>query len=210
MESKEILKSFGKGLGIFGMIAAFVLPMSLVMNKFIYHPPIVRIILGILGGIGSIVTLLVLKFVEWKQGMIETGETKAYYFGLFPLLSSPPTVPEGWSAIFYRFIINPALSMFRANIYGSEDADGLRNAVVNGYSLLPEPKPEDIQQTILLGKNVTYTKGGVSEEAIRAAQKAGQVQPALWGKVLDAIVDSKIFEVQSGASLATEIGLTNV
>lgn len=204
MESKEILKSFGKGLGVFGMIAAFVLPTSLVMNKFIYHPPTMRLILGVLGGLGSIITLAIVKFAEWKN--MSAGETKAYYFGLFPLISSPPTVPEGWTAIFYRFIINPVLSIFRANIYGTEDVASLRTAVEQGYGLLPTPPPETVKQTILLGNTISYTTDAVCEEAIAAAQKAGQVNPAKWGRVMDAIESSKIFEVQNGAALSADIG----
>jgi hypothetical protein len=207
MESKEILKSFGKGLGVFGMVAAFVLPMSLVMNKFIYHPPTMRLILGVLGGLGSIITLGIVKFAEWKRAVGgEGGESKAYYFGLIPLLSSPPTVPEGWSAFFYRFIINPALSVFRANIYGTEDIEGLRTVVEQGYSLLPKPTPENLKQTVLLGQSVSYTTDAVCEEAIAAAQKAGQVNPMKWGQVMDAIESSKIFEVQNGAALSADIG----
>lgn len=206
MESKDILKSFGKGLGVFGLVAAFVLPMSLVMNRFIYHPPTMRVILGILGGLGSIITLAIVKFAEWKN--INAGETKAYYFGLFPIMSSPPTVPEGWTAVFYRFLINPVLSIFRANIYGTEDADGLRSAVEQGYGLLPTPTPESVKQTTLLGNTVSYTSMAVCEEAFAAAQKAGQVNPIKWGQVMDAIESSKIFEVQNGAALSADIGGT--
>lgn len=171
-----LLKGFGTGIGVVGLSALILIPISATMNLFIHHHPSMRLLMGILGGATFIFTLPILFFKEKKP----------YYYGLFPMSLQEPGLPEGSFQWFFSFL-NIFTEPFHMVMNTAEYEKSLDSL------LLPkEGGAEEYSQQMLLGNNVTVRKGAVSEEFFQAAKEAGHLSADQWANRMKELEDSKI------------------
>lgn len=147
------------------IVTIFLLPMSLCMNRLIYHHPVMRGVIGVLvlmGSVISFVVVLVLRLVgRWEP---------SHYFGLIPLIpgSSDVAEPTGWFASmvrFFRVLIHP----FLANMDGAGDVAGYTNAI---EPLLVSKSALGAGRTV---GGMTVHPGVVSEEFFAEGRQLAQV-----------------------------------
>jgi hypothetical protein len=186
MDTDVIAKAAGAGLatGLTTMLVATIilLPASYMMNRFIYHTPMMRAILGLIAGAGSIFTFIVLVGLRWY------GWGKSAYFGLLPVLAEGSgSEPEGWTAPLFKLwnVIRHPLIMF----YN----EGAYEQAIEGI-LLPKGVPEGEGHTKRLGgAEVTVRCGAVQEEFFKAARTTAAIKdPATWDAATQALSDSGI------------------
>lgn len=146
MDTADFAKAIGRGfaIGIGTMLVAtlFFLPASIVMNRFIYHHGAMRFILGLLGGVGSVITLGIAAFQR-----VRGAWPKLHYFGLVPVVDAAAFTGEapgdegswwGWLLYFVRAVIHPVL------MYPSEEG---YTAAVQGM-LVPESDANDYTKVV--------------------------------------------------------------
>jgi hypothetical protein len=172
-------------LGIVTMfgITITLIPVSYVMNKFIYHGVFMRTILGLITGALSIFAFLIISI------LLLTGSlSRVHYFGLIPMIKvGDPVEPTGYFAFFMKIltvVIHP-LCMF----YGGGDIEGYKETI--SQCLVSDESPT--LDTTLNGNPITVTKGAVCEEFFEAARKAGaEKDNTIWHSKLDALRASGI------------------
>ncbi len=113
MDGGKIAAAMGTGLAsgliILSVIHAAALPVSYVMNRYIYHGALMRIVIGFLGLLAFVPTFLMLMLNAATFGLLAPkigGLFKQqHYFGLFPLslTSDEAFTVTGWSAPLFRF-----------------------------------------------------------------------------------------------------------
>jgi hypothetical protein len=161
-----ILKGFGTGIGVVGLSTLFLIPFSATMNYFVHHHASLRILMGILGGLGFLFTLPILFFKEKKP----------YYFGLFPIVTKEPGLPEGSFQWFFQFL-NIFTEPFHMTINPTEYEKSMESLL-----LKKEGDADTYSQHILLGNPITVRKGAVPEEFFEAAKEAGALSSDQWAK----------------------------
>jgi hypothetical protein len=186
-ERSELTNSFriglASGFAVLLLTTIVLLPASFVMNHYIYHHPVMRLLLGILGGIGSIFTLLFIAlFVmsgKWKR---------AHYFGLFPLFQSETTSSsEGYFAFLFR-IFDILKHPFHMNMTTPDDMRAFTESVVP--LLLPEPLADE--KTF---GGIPVRHGAVSETFFSMARKIGAApNETVWKKAMAHVESSGIGE----------------
>jgi hypothetical protein len=99
-----ILKGFGIGIGVVGLSTLFLIPFSATMNYFVHHHASLRILMGILGGLGFLFTLPILFFhmtmnpTEYEKSiepLLLKKEGGADTYSQHMLLGNPITVRKG-------------------------------------------------------------------------------------------------------------------
>jgi hypothetical protein len=191
MDTNALAISLGNGLAV-GVVVMFIiliytLPASATMNAFIYHHPVLRLLLGFVGGLGSIFTLIILLVTR-------LGKERLHYFGLFPIIQvgAPAAGPDGWFAFLFK-----ALNAFRdylcMNFYTPADIAGYERAV--GSLLVPIPPAAEIKTVTLGSQDVNFHKGIVCEEFDEAARAAGAAPASKWREMINEISDSGIGQV---------------
>lgn len=142
--ANQFLRSMGIGLGIglaiMTIVTVFTLPASYMMNKLIYHHPIMRLMAGIIAASFSIFTFPLVLI------MVASGNWQSlHYFGLWPIVQTEgPASYTGWLAPFFTFIntIFHPFMMFYAN---GEDRAGYEKAM-NG--ILVEKGPGVVDEDL--------------------------------------------------------------
>lgn len=89
---------FGIGMAIMAGATAVMLPAAYAMNRFIYHAWPMRLLLGLMAGLGFIVSapiVMIRTFFGWDTQPL-------HYFGLLPLFAKP-----GWAENFSGFTAMP-------------------------------------------------------------------------------------------------------
>ena len=141
MDSAVLATALGSGFAV-GLVVVFIimivtLPMSYVMNRFIYHNWIMR---GIVGGLSLYVAplilllMLVMRFVgKWD---------KIRYFGLLPLFAdvATPGQESGWIMSILMKLWDPLRAPFLTHMTSDEDQAGFVAAIEAGLDLLPKPE----------------------------------------------------------------------
>jgi hypothetical protein len=152
MEVTDVLNSIWIGLSIGAgtmIVSSLILiPVSYVMNKFIYHGAVMRFVMGLLAGLGSLLIIPPIIFLIFSSRF-----KKAHYFGLIPLRAATAE-PEEASWVNFMFVI------FRAFAHPFQwvaDDAGYRDSI--GAILAPE------------GDTTV-----VSEELFEAARIAGGIR----------------------------------
>jgi hypothetical protein len=185
MDSATLAKSLGMGFatGISTVSAATLvtLPASYIMNRFIYHGSLMRLMLGGVTAcfsiFGIIIIALMLLLGKWKP---------VHYFGLLPVfpVTENPVVPKGYLSfiftIFYA-LIHP-ITMFYIN---DEDEKGFVNTIEP--MLVPKDAPTTTLKLTINGeeKDVEVRKGAVCEEFTAATQAAGSIpNDKVWKSVM--------------------------
>lgn len=141
MDSAVLATALGSGFAI-GLVVVFIitvvtLPMSYVMNRFIYHNWIMR---GIVGGLSLYVAplilllMLVMRFVgKWD---------KIRYFGLLPMFAdvAEPGQESGWIMSILMKFWATLRAPFLTHMSSDEDKTGFIAAIEAGLELLPKPE----------------------------------------------------------------------
>ena len=163
-----VAQSLGAGvaIGLTTIVAITItlLPASWVMNRFIYHTPLMRVILAVLAGIGSFGTFAIV-LIGCATGLLG----KPYYFGLLPtfLKMGADDEPVGFFAMFkklMRAIAHPFQMRYNADPNSSE-AKGFMSTI---ELMLVPAKGEKIT----VGADSFYN-GAVYEPLFEKARKAG-------------------------------------
>ena len=172
MDTDKIWKNlvFGIVTGIIVSltITSICLPMSFAMNRFIYHPPTMRLVLGIFTGIGSILSfaiLLIMRITKYIDKPIQ-------YYGMFPFVGTAEKPTNFLLYIFYA-MFHP----FQTEITGStEDMNGYKDSI--RHLLVPEEdvKKPNMKQTFTIGgQTFDVVKGVVSEPLMVLCRQAGLI-----------------------------------
>ena len=147
MDSAVLATALGSGFAI-GLVVVFIitvvtLPMSYIMNRFIYHNWIMR---GIVGGLSLYVSpfifllMLVMRIVgKWD---------KIRYFGLLPLFAdvAEPGQESGWIMSILMKLWGALRAPFITHMTSDEDKAGFVAAIEAGFELLPKPTPEKLYE----------------------------------------------------------------
>lgn len=153
--TNQFLRSMGIGLGIglalMTSVTVFTLPASYMMNKLIYHHPIMRMMAGLIAGMFSIFVFPLVLI------MVASGNWKSlHYFGLWPTIQTEgPASYTGWLAPFFT-ITNLIFHPFMMLYANAEDKAGYEKAM----------------DGILVAKG---SSGVVNEELFAEARKAGAI-----------------------------------
>ena len=99
---------FAIGLATMLIVTIIGFPISFVMNRYIYHNWVMRLLMGFLTMCFPFISFFIAFYMGWDR--------KACYFGLFPLIEAPksPPIQTGWFAFLFmafRALLHP-LSMF--------------------------------------------------------------------------------------------------
>ena len=211
MDSHMLAASLGSGFAI-GLTTLLVttfamVPASYVMNKFIYHGPVMRLTLGLVAGACSFFAFIVLA-VLLVLGRIQP----THYFGLFPVVKTAElSVAPGYLAVLLKILYalyHPFIMFF--NPSADDDVRGYTSAV---EALLVKGTP--VTKSVPHGDDsvpVQVLKGAVCEEFFEAARRAGTMTTKL-GSYMHALEESGvgqiIFDSASGTSDTTSAGTSS-
>jgi len=182
MDARVMGASLGMGLatGITTMLGLTVvfLPVSYVMNRFVYHVPSMRFLIALLTGAFSIFSFIAIMI------MFLTGSWgKVHYFGLMPFVNAFSGVPEGYFASFFR-LINAVLHPFMLFFDAEGDEAGYKNTVREAIRLI-EPE-EGVVPPEFEGEPVF--KDAVSEAFFKEARGAGAIDDrAAWAAKVESL-----------------------
>jgi hypothetical protein len=157
------------GLATVTAITITLLPASYVMNRFSYHTPLMRIIMGIMAAVGSFAIFAIVMI-----GCATGSFRKPHYFGLLPTLldmggNKPgPTGWFAWAGKLVDLIAHPFKLAYNEAGYVA-NIQGL---------LVPEnaPKVPIANSLVDGGKPAEIYKGAVYEQFFKAARAAGAEQ----------------------------------
>jgi len=193
MDSALLAKSLGAGLATGLSTLAFAtlstLPSSYIMNKFIYHGPVMRLMLGGAVGMFSIFSTIFIAV------MVISGRwQKAHYFGLVPVIrmEENPIIPSGYMSfvftILYAFI-HP-VTMFYID---REDVKGYVHSI--DQMLVHKDAEVRAMPITIRGeqRTIDVTQGAVCEEFSKAAEFAGSIiDKAEWVRQMTMLESSGI------------------
>jgi len=175
---------FGLGLTTMLVITVVMIPVSYAMNKFVYHGPVMRLMLGVLAAIFSVVGFIVI------SGMFISGQLKpVHYFGLAPLIkiSESPIEPTGYLAFLFKILsvfVHP-ISMFYTE---PGDVTGFEHNI--RQVMVSDAVTEDFPWG---DGTVKVTKGAVSEAFSLAVNDAAAIaEPAEWSTKMATLSGSGI------------------
>ena len=146
MDFNEIYKSmsvgFGIGFVVMLMATLVFLPISYTMIRFIYHNWMMRIALGMLAGMGSILSVVVMFLFS----------PKTHFFGLIPIYQTSPSENTGYFAWLFKlleFFTHPFLMIMDS----AEDSVGYQKALEHLKAKEGAPRVDEtfFQQTRRIG-----------------------------------------------------------
>lgn len=193
MDGADLGKALGAGIatGILTLlsITMVVLPASWVMNRFVYHNTLMRILLGVAAASTSVVS-----FVIVLGGCLLGFLGKPYYFGLLPTyMSTGNSAPTGWMAPFIR-LWNVVSHPLRLSIENQEDRDALKESMK--VFLVPDDNDQMIESQQEKAAGIVYklsgrvapklpiVQGAVCEPFFEAARIAGAAPEGRWRKMM--------------------------
>ena len=173
MDTDKIWKNlvFGIVTGIIVSLTITIicLPMSFAMNRYIYHPPTMRLVLGIFTGLGSIISFAILFIMRISKYI----DKPIQYYGMFPFVGTAEKPSNFLLYIFYA-MFHP----FQTEITGSpEDMKGYADSIK--HLLVPETDLKDPTKTKTFdvgGQTISVTKGAVSETLMELCREAGRIE----------------------------------
>ncbi len=165
----SIINGLTTGLSTMLVLTLVLLPISYVMNTYIYHSGAMRLVLGIIAGVGSILSVLVLFGARIGMG---SAFPKAHYFGLMPL-KQDAGLPGPWAYFdLVRRTINMFLDPFNTAITDATDINAFKGSI---EKLLVKELPEPIKKVLPGAGEITVRPGVVSEEFFEAAREVGEI-----------------------------------
>jgi hypothetical protein len=193
MDSATLAKSLGlgfaTGISTMGFATIVSLPASYIMNKFIYHSPLMRLMLGLATGFLSVFAIVIIAL------MIFLGKwSPVHYFGLVPMykVSENPIEPTGYLSFLFKLfymIIHP-ITMFYTT-----DSDK------QGYIRSVEPLlvSKDAETALMhlpingVDTEIEVRRGAVSEEFSKLTRQAGAiVSKDDWVRFMKTLQDSGV------------------
>jgi len=126
--SQMIATALGNGIavGLLTMLGITILflPASWIMNRFVYHTTLMRVLLG-----AATAHSMGLGFAVVLFGCLMGSFKKVHYFGLFPTFLSAAAEPVGWMGPLLR-LWNVVTHPFRINMDGGQaDVDALKATI---------------------------------------------------------------------------------
>jgi len=181
--TRSVLVGFLSGLSVMFTITIILIPVSYAMNRFIYHGAFMRVILGIIAGVLSVASFVILSIL-----LLSGQLNRVHYFGLMPVIKTgDPVEPTGYFAFAMKILIVLLHPFYM--FYGGGDVEGYKETI--RQCLVPADSAT--METTLGGKTVTATKGAVCEEFFEAARAAGsEKDKAMWHIKMDDIRKSGI------------------
>lgn len=161
------------GVSIILLSIIILVPISFMMNRYIYHTVGMRIAIGIFSGLFSLPIFVLI------CGMLCTSHLpQAHYFGLLPILPSyaPATIGTGWIMPFILSVFYAFKSLVTMNVM-AESKDAYKHAIESGMNLLTSA-----QKTVTIpmipgittkAVSVSVCPGAVCEQFMHAAQQVG-------------------------------------
>jgi len=174
-----IATGFGLGISTLLFSTLTYIPASFVMNKFIYHAPAMRVILGIIAGAFSILSFIVILVMRCSS------MEKVHYFGLFPTwMQTTDSEPTGWSAFFFKFLAlftHPFMMFFL-----DDDREPFKKMLEP--LLVPADAPFEMKTIPGQTEQVKVYKGAVNEAFSRAVRYAGSIEnDGKWGTEMESL-----------------------
>ena len=179
----DLVTQLAEGLGIGCAVGCCIatamtlvfIPISFMMNRYIYHGVGMRIAIGIFSGIFCVPIFVVLLIMRWWWPRI-------HYFGLMPLQAvgeAKGVEVEGWILPFIMSIFK----LFRAPLTLHFETDGENNdmsayksAIEVGMHLLPENRKTLVVPGVgPAGANIMICPGAVCEEFNKHAVAVGTI-----------------------------------
>lgn len=177
----SIATGFGLGITILLFSSITFIPASYVMNKFIYHAAPMRVIMGILAGMFSLLSFLII------LGKRLSGAERVHYFGLFPVwVKTTDNEPTGWTAFLFKFltiIVNPFMMFF---------LDGDIEPFKKTFAwMLVDTSDQMNPLTVTVGeKEVTIYKKVVNERFAKYVRDASTIlDEKTWGKFMKRLME---------------------
>jgi hypothetical protein len=166
---------FIQGLVVSFIITVVFLPASYIMNRFIYRGTAMRIFLGILAGLSSIVGFVILFILRF---FVYGNTFKTHYFGLLPVTTNESS----------DFILKTIIDPFVFNFKDDADTVGYARTVENLLAnFTPNNMVNDVIETIdISGARSNILRNTVFEpffETGRALSKLSAEDLKTWGEV---------------------------
>jgi len=121
------------GFTLMLVVTVVVLPMSLMMNRAIYHSAAMRLVIGALSAVFSVFLfgVLIIQRIHfwWTTG--RSGWDRAHFFGLFPLVQSEPFVDGPLFSTLFDWCRHPFMMWF-----AESDVPAYQSAISAGLGLL--------------------------------------------------------------------------
>jgi hypothetical protein len=214
MDGADLGKALGAGVavGILTLlsITVVVLPASWVMNRFVYHNTLMRILLGV-----ATASMSVVSFVIVLGGCLLGFLNKPYYFGLLPtFMATGDTAPTGWMAPFIR-VWNAFSHPLQLTIKGEQDHTALVESMKVFLVKEEDSDKMDVDQQGLaegtlkrysgMGPNLPIVQGAVCEPFFEAARRAGAAPEGKWRRAMEDLSKSGVGQfLFSGSIIQTE------
>ena len=176
---------FGIGLSIMAGITAIMLPAAYAMNRFIYHAWPMRLLLGLMAGLGFIVSAPLLMI----RTLFGFDKEPIHYFGLLPLFAKPAWANTfaGFTAMPFRLlaILLEPFFIARDPKNASIDEEGfkacMKHLVVADDG--KQPKTYDLKQTGKPEDFFEVRQNAVCEKLFELIRQTGVIQDrAAWVK----------------------------
>lgn len=187
--AKSLGIGFATGLSTVSFATLVSLPASYIMNRFIYHSSLMRLMLGGATGFLSIFAIcgiaLMIFLGKWQP---------VHYFGLAPIytVTENPIEPTGYLAFVFKLfymLIHP-ITMFYTT---DEDEQGYARAI---EPLLVPKEAETAKMHLTINgvdTEVDVRRGAVSEEFSKLTRQAGSiVSKEDWIRFMKMLQDSGV------------------
>lgn len=181
--------SIGTGMaiaaGVLGVVNLIGLPVSYVLNRFVYHGTGMRILLAI---VATILSIFILPCMLIYQGItLGTGMQKVHYFGFLPLIYrgpekpnvTPDNSPMGWILP----LVTPVWNFIRDTLLGGlldhrdtpadvEAYDHAGEAILLPVELRGNPKFAILEQAVMLAQEAAQAPTKEQALALEEQQQA--------------------------------------
>lgn len=202
MDGADLGKALGAGVavGILTLlsITMVILPASWVMNRFVYHNTLMRILLGVATASTSVVS-----FVIVLGGCLLGFLNKPYYFGLLPTyMATGDTAPTGWMAPFIR-AWNALTHSLRLSVEGEQDRTALTESMKvflvkeEDSDRMTQAKQDEAVGVIYkysggMKPMLPIVQGAVCEPFFEAARRAGAAPEGKWRTAMEDLSKSGV------------------
>ena len=187
---------FGIGMAIMAGATAVVLPAAYAMNRFIYHDWPMRLLLGLMAGVGFIVSapiVLIRTLFKWD-------EEQLHYFGLLPLFAKPDWLSNfsGYTAMPFKllYILLEPFMMASAsdNENSAIDKQGFE-ACLSHLIITPEEQKTKSSEFPVNFKGeqikLQVRANAVCEELFKLIRKTGTIKtPTDWAATVNSLSDA--------------------
>lgn len=187
---------FGIGMAIMAGATAVVLPAAYAMNRFIYHDWPMRLLLGLMAGVGFIVSapiVLIRTLFGWDEAQL-------HYFGLLPLFAKPDWLNHfsGYTAMPFKLLyilLEPFLMASASdNENSAVDKQGFKACLSHLIITPEEQKTKSSEFPVnFMGEQIKLQvrANAVCEELFKLIRKTGTIKaPTNWAATVNSLSDA--------------------